>query len=34
LPIGRRLKARQALEGTFEHQLDGIDREAGVRQQL
>jgi hypothetical protein len=34
LPLGRRAKARQALDASFERQLDGIEHEAGVRQQL
>jgi succinate-acetate transporter protein len=34
LPLGRRAKARDALEGGFEEQLDGLEHEAGVRQQL
>jgi uncharacterized protein len=34
LPLGRRAKARSALDASFERQLDGIEHEAGVRQQL
>jgi uncharacterized protein len=34
LPLGRRAKARDAIEGPFERQLEGLEHEAGVRQQL
>jgi len=34
LPIGRRARAAMAIEGPFSKQLDGIEHEAGVRQQL
>jgi hypothetical protein len=34
LPFGRRAKARAALDGPFDRQLDDIEHEAGVRQQL
>ena len=34
LPIGRRARARDAIEGPFERQLDLLEHEAGVRQQL
>jgi uncharacterized protein len=34
LPLGRRARARDALAGGFESQLDRLDREAGVRNQL
>jgi uncharacterized protein len=34
LPIGRRHMAREALEAPFHRQLEGIEQEAGVRQQL
>jgi uncharacterized protein len=34
LPIGRRGRARSALEDTIAHQIEGAEREAGVRRQL
>jgi uncharacterized protein len=34
LPLGRRASAREALAGPFDSQLEGLDREAGVRNQL
>jgi succinate-acetate transporter protein len=34
LPMGRRKRAAMAMEGGFEDQLEGLEREAGVRQQL
>lgn len=34
LPLGRRAKARDALEGPFDSQLEKLEHEAGVRQQL
>jgi succinate-acetate transporter protein len=34
LPMGRRAKARDALEAPFSAQLDRLEHEAGVRQQL
>jgi succinate-acetate transporter protein len=34
LPMGRRAKARDALEGPLASQLEGLEHEAGVRQQL
>jgi succinate-acetate transporter protein len=34
LPMGRRAKARDALEAGFESQLERLEHEAGVRQQL
>lgn len=34
LPLGRRKRAALALEGSFLDQLEGLEREAGVRQQL
>jgi succinate-acetate transporter protein len=34
LPIGRRKRAAMAMQGGFEDQLEGLEREAGVRQQL
>ena len=34
LPMGRRARAREALAGPWEKQLDRLDREPGVRQQL
>jgi succinate-acetate transporter protein len=34
LPIGRRQRAAVAMQGGFEDQLEGLEREAGVRQQL
>jgi hypothetical protein len=34
LPIGRRKRAATAIRGGFEQQLEGLEREAGVRQQL
>jgi hypothetical protein len=34
LPIGRRAMAAEALSAPFERQLEGIEHEAGVRQQL
>jgi uncharacterized protein len=34
LPMGRRKRAALAMQGGFEDQLEGIEREAGVRQQL
>jgi uncharacterized protein len=34
LPLGRRAKARDALDAPFDSQLERIEHEAGVRQQL
>jgi succinate-acetate transporter protein len=34
LPMGRRNRAALAMRGGFEDQLEGLEREAGVRQQL
>jgi succinate-acetate transporter protein len=34
LPMGRRASAREALAGPFYSQIQGLDREAGVRNQL
>jgi succinate-acetate transporter protein len=34
LPMGRRAKARDALEAPFDAQLDRLEHEAGIRQQL
>ena len=34
LPLGRRARAMDAVAGPFESQLEGIEHEAGVRQQL
>src|SRR4051812_20404884 len=34
LPLGRRAKARDALESPFDSQLERLEHEAGVRQQL
>jgi succinate-acetate transporter protein len=34
LPLGRRAKAKDAVAGPFESQLERIEHEAGVRQQL
>jgi succinate-acetate transporter protein len=34
LPLGRRAKAREALEAPFDNQLERLEHEAGVRQQL
>ncbi len=34
LPIGRRRRAALAMSGSFPEQLEGLEREAGVRQQL
>lgn len=34
LPTGRRSRARLAMTGSFPDQLQGLEREAGVRQQL
>jgi hypothetical protein len=32
--MGRRASAREALAGPFDSQIQGLDREAGVRNQL
>jgi uncharacterized protein len=34
LPLGRRNRGRTSMEGTFGAQVAGVEREAGVRQQL
>ena len=34
LPIGRRKRAARVIQAGFEEQLEGLEREAGVRQQL
>jgi succinate-acetate transporter protein len=34
LPLGRRNRGRMSMEGTFAAQVEGVEREAGVREQL